>query len=233
MTALPNPRPHLLPLVVAVTVAALVAGCGAAAPVLRIVITIGQSVLVTAGQEYLEKVVSRRDSTDRPTITIEYVDAQQNPSTAVYVVDVANRISISGVQGEVQISGDCRNHTVRVVPPSTATIEILGDDDAPAPCATTPTVPSVAATGRDAYAEQMCLNMREITAGSGGSVPDLDLLEQIIYKGLSSTDPSIAAPSRRLDESVRTVRATNDAKDLGPVRTAVDALLAACTAGGY
>jgi hypothetical protein len=94
----------------------------------QVIMQIAENVLVTQGSKYLDKLLGGDSDTDRPTVSITYADNARQQNTVTYAVDKAKAISVSGVQGSVEISGDGKKTDVRVQPQSTATIEINGTD---------------------------------------------------------------------------------------------------------
>ncbi|MEV4350091.1 hypothetical protein AB0J83_37005 [Actinoplanes sp. NPDC049596] len=94
----------------------------------RVVMKIAGEVVVTAGSEFVHQMIGGDADSDRPTVTIDYQDSSQRRVAVSYSVDDAKAISVSGVEGKVEVTGDGERTTVRVQPPSTATIEILGTD---------------------------------------------------------------------------------------------------------
>ena len=126
-------RSRVLLAVFAATVM-LVAGCPAAAAAGRIVLKIGTEVLVQAGADYLEKLISPDDPKGNPTIVVSYRNSIGDGVASNYAVTSAKKISTTDVtiqnfKGDVHIVADGNGIAVTVGNGSSATIAIDSGGD--------------------------------------------------------------------------------------------------------
>jgi hypothetical protein len=162
-------RPRLIatPLSVAL-VLSLLNGCALFGRVaVEVLIEIATTVIVKAGEEFVQEVQDADEPQTAPVLRITHTDAAGVLVGTAYQIDQVKAISVNAVSGEVVISGDGRVRSVTVAPGSSATIEIVPEEgDRP-----TEVVVAQSAAGRGGPAPAVTPTGPPAGAGNNQPVP--------------------------------------------------------------
>jgi hypothetical protein len=125
-------RTQLITLSTLVPLLALgVSGCATAgSTATRIVMKIGEQVVIDEGVNLVHSVLDGEKADPRPLLQVNHTDATGVLVSAVYQIDKVDAISIKAVNGNITITGDGHSSNVTVAPGTTATIEIDPSHDA-------------------------------------------------------------------------------------------------------